>query len=145
MSEPRECWYLFDASHPRRAEQIMQRLKTAIECPYVDAIGHPTGRMVGTREGADIDFDTFLKAAADHGVLLEINANPCRLDLDDVHAAAAKALGIPLVIDTDAHSVSNLDLMEYGVFQARRAGLEKQDVANTRTAAQFRRLLRRNR
>lgn len=126
-------------------EKIMERLMTAIRCPWVDAIGHPTGRMVGAREGADIDFDPFLKACADHGTLVEINANPSRLDLDDVHAAAARDLGIPIVINTDAHSISNLDLMEYGVFQARRAGLEKKDVANTRTAAQLRKLLRRNR
>jgi DNA polymerase (family 10) len=74
---------------------------------------------------------------------MEINAHPSRLDLDDVHAAAAKELGIPIVIDTDAHSTAGLDVMQYGIFQARRAGLEAKDVANTRTLAEFRKLLRR--
>lgn len=124
-------------------EQIMRRLLCAITNPHVDIIGHPSGRMVTRRPGADIDFDVFLKAAADHGVMLEINANPSRADLDDVHAAAAKARGIPIVISTDAHSTSGLDVMEYGIDQARRAGLEKADVANTRTLAQFRKMLKR--
>jgi len=124
-------------------EMIMRRLLAAIENPHVDIIGHPSGRLVTRREGADIDFDVFLKAAADHGVMLEINADPHRLDLDDVHAAAAKDLGIPIVISTDAHSPGGLDMMQYGIQQARRAGLEKKDVANTHTLAQFRKLLRR--
>jgi len=123
-------------------EMIMQRLMAAITNPHVDIIGHPSGRLVTRREGADIDFEVFLKAAADHGVMMEINADPHRLDLDDVHAAAAKVLGIPIVISTDAHSQGGLDMMEYGVRQARRAGLERTDVANTRTLAQFRKLLR---
>ncbi|MBL8851450.1 MAG: DNA polymerase/3'-5' exonuclease PolX [Planctomycetaceae bacterium] len=124
-------------------ETIMRRLMAAIQNPHVDIIGHPSGRLLTRREGADIDFDEFLKAAADHGVMLEINADPHRLDLDDVHAAAAKDLGIPIVISTDAHSTGGLDLMHYGVQQARRAGLEKADIANTRSFAQFRKLLRR--
>lgn len=127
------------------AEQINRRLLAAIRCPYVDAIGHPTGRLLLKREGAAIDCAALYKAAADHGVLLEINADPRRLDLDDVHAAAAKDHGIPIVINTDAHSTGGLDMMEFGIYQARRAGLTKKDVANTRTAGQFRKLLRRNR
>ena len=87
-------------------------------------------------------FDDILKAAADHGVLLEINAHPSRLDLDDIHAAAAKERGIPIVINTDSHSTQGFEVLQYGVFQARRAGLEAKDVANTRTLAQFRKLLR---
>jgi len=108
----------------------------------VDAIGHPSGRLLTKRAGADIDYATLFKAAADHGVLMEINAHPSRLDLDDVQTAAAKDHGIPIVINTDAHSPHGLDVMEYGVDQARRAGLEKNDVANTRTLKQFQRLLR---
>ncbi len=124
-------------------QQITKRLLTAIRNPYVDIIGHPTGRLLGKRPGADVDYDEIFKAAADHGVLMEINAHPSRLDLDDVHAAAAKNYGIPIVIASDAHSPGGLDVLPYGVYQARRAGLEKKDVANTRTARQFRRLLRR--
>jgi DNA polymerase (family 10) len=123
-------------------EQIMARLLTAIRNPYVCAIGHPSGRMIGRRPGADIDYPVFFQAAADHGVMLEINAHPNRLDLDDIHAAAAQDYGIPIVIDTDAHSTTGLDVMHFGIDQARRAGLRKEDVANTRTFRQFQRLLR---
>ena len=123
-------------------DQINKRLLNAIRCPHVSAIGHLTGRLVGRRRGADLDIEEIFRAAADHSVMLEVNAHPSRLDLDDVHAAAARDLGIPIVINTDAHSTNGLDVMQYGVFQARRAGLEKKDVANTRTFAQFRKLLR---
>jgi len=112
-------------------EQIMKRLMCAIENPHVDIIGHPTGRLVDRRKPADIDFDVFLDACANHGVMVEINANPARLDLDDIHAAAAKKRGIPIVISTDAHGFADMDLMQFGVFQARRAGLTKADIANT--------------
>src|SRR5690606_6649384 len=122
-------------------DQIRQRLLTAIRNPHVHMIGHPTGRMIGVRQGADVDFDDIFKAAADEGVLMEINAHPARLDLDDIRAAQAKDFGIPIVINTDAHSPHGMDLMEWGVCQARRAGLTKQDVANTRTAKQFLKML----
>jgi len=89
-----------------------------------------------------MDMSEILKAAADHGVMMEINAHPSRLDLNAHHAAAAKDLGIPIVISTDAHSTGGLDVMRYGVFQARRAGLTRQDVGNTRTWAQFKKLLK---
>ena len=125
---------------PRR--RINERLLSAIRCPYVSAIGHPSGRMIGQRPGADVGYDEVFQAAADHGVMMEINAHPSRLDLDDIQAAAARDHGIPLVISTDAHSITGLDVMQYGIHQARRAGLEKKDVANTRTFAQFRKLLR---
>jgi DNA polymerase (family 10) len=123
-------------------EQIMKRLLNAVKNPHVDVIGHPSGRLLTRRGGADIDYATLFKAAADNGVLMEINAHPSRLDLDDVQTAAAKDHGIPIVISTDAHSPHGLDVMEFGVYQARRAGLEKKDVANTRTLKQFQRLLR---
>jgi DNA polymerase (family 10) len=99
--------------------------------------------MIGRRAGADVDFDEIFKAAADHGVMMEINAHPSRLDLDDVHAAAARDRGIPIVISTDSHSVNGFDVLPYGVAQARRAMLETKDVANTRTFAQFKKLLKR--
>ncbi|HEX6984332.1 MAG TPA: DNA polymerase/3'-5' exonuclease PolX, partial [Planctomycetaceae bacterium] len=96
---------------------------------------------IGRRPGAAIDYPDLFRACADHGVLLEINANPERLDLDDVQARAAKEYGIKIVIDTDAHSTTGLGMMPYGVNQARRAGLEAKDVANTRSLAEFRKLL----
>ena len=123
-------------------EQVMKRLLNAVQNPHVDVIGHPSGRLIGKRAPAAIDFKTLFKAAADHNVMMEINANPARLDLDDLQAAAAKDHGIPIVINTDAHSQGGLDVMEYGVDQARRAGLTADDVANTRTFAKFRKMLK---
>ncbi len=123
-------------------DQINKRLLAAIQNPYVHCIGHPTGRLLLKRQGAEMDFHDILKAAADHGVLMEINASPERLDLSDVQAQAAADMGIPIVIDTDAHSTAGFNTMKYGVYQARRAGLEKKHIANTRTPKQFRKLLR---
>lgn len=123
-------------------EQIMKRLMMAVANPHVDIIGHCTGRMIGRREGADVNFTELLKAAADHQVMMEINAHPSRLDLDDIHAAAAKDLGIPIVISTDSHSVNGFEVLQYGVDQARRAGLTKDDVANTKSLKEFRKLIK---
>jgi DNA polymerase (family 10) len=131
----------YDQNQPR--EQITRRLLKAVQNPHVSAIGHPTGRLIGKRKGIDVDLDTVMKAAADHGCFLELNSQPSRLDLDDVALMAAKDRGIPIVIDTDAHSVEELGFLEFGVYQARRAGLEARHVANTRSLAEFRKLLRR--
>jgi len=89
-----------------------------------------------------MEMSEILKAAADNSVMMEINAHPSRLDLNANHAAAAKDLGIPIVISTDAHSTGGMDVMKYGIFQARRAGLTASDVANTRTWSQFKKLLK---
>lgn len=123
-------------------KQINQRLLNAIQNPNVSIIGHLSGRLIGKRPGADLNYGEILKAAADYGTMLEINAHPMRLDIDDIHAARAKELGIPIVINTDAHSVAGLDVMQYGIYQARRAGLTKKDVANTKTWKQFQKLLK---
>ncbi|QDU51919.1 DNA polymerase/3'-5' exonuclease PolX [Gimesia panareensis] len=123
-------------------DQINKRLLNAIRNPHVSILGHLSGRLIGKRPGADLNYGEILKAAADHGTMLEINAHPMRLDIDDIHAARAKELGIPIVINTDAHSVGGLDVMQYGVYQARRAGLTKKDVANTKTWKQFQKLLK---
>jgi DNA polymerase (family 10) len=112
-------------------EKVMQRTLNAIRNPHVDIIGHPTGRLLyPEREGADLDMDEVLKAAAESGVAMEINAHPARLDLDDVPARRAKELGIPLSINTDGHSEADLDLLFYGVAIGRRAWLEPKDVIN---------------
>jgi DNA polymerase (family 10) len=124
-------------------EQITRRVIEALENPWVSAIAHPTGRLLGERKPYDIDLDAVLKAARDYGKMMELNAHPTRLDLDDVACAAAKQHGVPIVISTDAHTIDGLAAMRYGVVQARRGGLTKADVANTRTLAQFRRQLRR--
>jgi len=104
-------------------------------------IGHPTGRLINRRPAYDVDINAVIEAAARTGTFLEINANPWRLDLDDRHAAAARKAGVSLVISTDAHSIRGLDVMRCGILQARRAGLEKGDVANTRSLADLRRLM----
>jgi DNA polymerase (family 10) len=121
-------------------QQITERLLEAIENPYVHMIAHPTGRLVNRREAYDVDMDQVLAAAARHGKMLELNANPARLDLHDVHCAAAKALGILIVINTDAHSASGMDVMRYGILQARRGGLTAPDVANTQSWSRFSKL-----
>ena len=126
-------------------DQITDRILGAIQNPYVTAIAHPTGRLLNQREPYEVDIDTMFTAAAQHGTLLELNANPRRLDLNEIHCAAAKEHGIPVVINTDAHSIAGLDVMRYGILQARRAGLTKADVANSRPWPELQKLLRRNR
>jgi DNA polymerase (family X) len=112
-------------------EKVTQRMISAIRNPHVDIIGHPTGRLIPDREGADLDMDAVLNAAAETGVALEINAHPSRLDLDDMYARRAKELGIPISINTDSHSEEDFDVLFYGVATARRAWLTKEDVINT--------------
>jgi len=111
-------------------EKVTERTINAIRNPHVDIIGHPTGRLIPDREGADLDMDAVLAAAAETGVALEINAHSSRLDLDDVYARRAKDMGIPISINTDAHSEEDMDLRFYGVATARRAWLESKDVIN---------------
>ena len=111
-------------------EKVTQRTINAIRNPHVDIIGHPTGRLIPDREGADLDMDAVLNAAAETGVALEINAHPSRLDLDDMYARRAKELGIPITINTDSHSEADFDNLFYGVATARRAWLTKDDVIN---------------
>jgi DNA polymerase (family 10) len=118
-------------------EQVTQRVLNAIGNPNVDIIGHPTGRLIPDREGADLDMEALMQAAAKSGVAMEINAHPARLDLDDVHARRAKELGIPISINTDAHSEADLDMLFYGVAIGRRAWLEKKDVINTWPASKL--------
>ncbi|MCJ7535153.1 MAG: DNA polymerase/3'-5' exonuclease PolX [Anaerolineales bacterium] len=112
-------------------EQITQRMLNAIQNPNVDVIGHPTGRLIPDREGADLDMEAVFTAAAKSGVALEISAHPERLDLNDIHARRAIDLGILLSINTDAHSPGELDLMHFGVSTARRGWVEPQNVINT--------------
>jgi DNA polymerase (family 10) len=130
----------YGQNQPR--DRITARILEAIENPHVTVIGHPTGRIINRRPAYDVDIEAVIEAAAQHGTFLEINANPWRLDLDDRHASAARRAGVKLVISTDAHSTRGLDVMRCGVLQARRAGLEAKDVANTRTLAGLRKLMK---
>lgn len=113
-------------------EQQTRRLVKAVSHPAVDILGHPTARLIGSRQGAAFDHEKVFRAAAEHGVMLEVNAQPERLDLDDVGCRAATAHGLTLVINTDAHAASELQYMRWGVDQARRGWVERKQVANTR-------------
>ncbi len=112
-------------------EQVTQRLLNAIWNPHVDVIGHPIGRLIPHREGADLDMEAVFAAAAQSGVAMEISAHPERLDLNDIHARQAIEMGILLSINTDAHSPGELDLMHFGVATARRGWVEAKHVINT--------------
>src|SRR3990170_4334861 len=120
-------------------ERVTRRLMNAIQNPHVDLIAHPTGRLIGQREGADLDMESILQAAADHDVILEINANPERLDLNDVFARRALELGCRLAINTDAHRPEHLDFRHYGLGVARRAWATADQVVNCWTAARLKR------
>jgi DNA polymerase (family 10) len=113
------------------SELMTQRLIRALRSGYVDVLAHPTGRLLGKREGYPLDRDAVIQAARDTGVALEINSQPDRLDLDDLSARRAKEAGVRLAINTDAHSTSQLDAIRYGIAVARRAWLEPKDVLNT--------------
>ena len=122
------------------AEQAMtERMIAAIEHPLVRAIGHPTGRKIEQREPYALDMEAVFAAAARTGTMLEINANPDRRDLSDVHARAAVEAGVRIVIDSDAHRVSTLANMEWGIATARRAWITAEQVANTRPWAELKR------
>lgn len=123
------------------SEQITERILGALENPHVDIIAHPTGRLINRREPYAVDIEQVIASAAMHGKMLELNANPARLDLSDIHCAAAKRHRVPIVISTDAHSTSGFDVMRHGVQQARRGGLTAADVANTLAWKQFKQLL----
>ncbi len=108
-----------------------QRLTRALQNPFVNLLGHPTGRLISRRQGARFDLDEVCRVAASEGVLLEINAQPERLDLDDISARRAVELGASVAIDTDAHSIEELRFMRWGIDQARRGWIERGDVVNT--------------
>jgi DNA polymerase (family X) len=117
--------------------KMTERLLKAVENPNTSIIGHPTGRLQLRRDAYHFDMDAILNAAAKHKVAMELNSYPDRLDLNDVHLRQAKQRGVKIVINTDSHHTSHLDKIRYGVLQARRAWLTKQDVLNTLDAERF--------
>jgi DNA polymerase (family 10) len=125
------------------AAQNTRRLVRAARHPHVDAIGHPTGRLLNRRESYPVDFDELLATCAGEGCLLELNGSPERMDLPDHLAIAAAARGVRFVCSTDSHAVHHLEYMRYAVDIARRAGLTTEQVANTREVGEFRKLLKR--
>jgi DNA polymerase (family X) len=125
--------------------QMTERILRALACPWVDILGHPTGRMILKRDGYKLNFDRITEAAAAAGVALEINSQAHRLDLDEHHARLARDRGVKLSINSDAHSPAALGLTRWGVAVARRAWLAPGDVLNTLPLDRFRQALRRNR
>ncbi len=119
------------------AAEMTQRMVAAIEHPWIDAIGHPTGRKISSRQPYALDIDAVIAAAARTGTMLEINSAPDRRDLDDVHARAAAEQGVMVLVDSDAHGADRLQHVRWGIATARRAWLTAEQVANTRPWPQF--------
>ncbi|MGM0689062.1 MAG: DNA polymerase/3'-5' exonuclease PolX [Bacillota bacterium] len=124
-------------------EKQTERILKAMDNPYMNILGHPSGRMINKREPLELDMEKIMQAAAERNICFEINSDPARLDLNDVYCKLGKDIGIKMVISTDAHSVENLDLIRFGISQARRGWLEKDDVLNTLSLKKLKKELRR--
>jgi DNA polymerase (family 10) len=129
----------FDLPRDAQTERVVRAMRNR----HVSIIGHPSGRLIGSRPPFEIDMERVIAAARELGCCLEINAQPDRLDLNDIHAHAAKEVGVKIAISTDSHSVDGFRNMRFGVDQARRAWLTADDVINTRPLNELRRTLRR--
>ncbi len=125
-----------------RAKQT-ERIIRAMDNPHFNILAHPTGRLINERAAYDLDMERIMEAALERGCYLELNAQPARLDLSDIHCRMAKEMGLKVAVSTDAHSARNLAYMRYGVDQARRGWLEPADVLNTRPWPQLKKLLAR--
>ena len=130
--------YGFGYSRARQTARILR----AMDNPHFSVLAHPTGRLINAREAYDIDLERVLEAARERGQILELNAQPDRLDLDDRGCRLAKEMGVKVAISTDAHRAADLDFMRFGIDQARRGWLESGDVVNTLPLAELRRVLR---
>ena len=129
--------YKFNLSKKAQTRRILK----AMEDPYFSILAHPTGRLIGLREPYELDMEAVMRACVQRGAILELNSQPDRLDLNDIHCRMAKEAGIPVAISTDAHSIRDLDLMEFGIGQARRGWLEAGNVVNTKSLAELRKIL----
>jgi DNA polymerase (family 10) len=129
----------FGLSQDKQTERIIR----AMDNPHVNILAHPTGRLIGERPAYNVDMERVIEAALERGCFLEINAQPDRLDLDDVYCKMAKEMGLKLAISTDAHRVSELAYMRFGIGQARRGWLEADDVLNTKRWDELKSILER--
>lgn len=129
------------SSFSQTEAQIMKRLETACKNPYVRLIAHPTGRIIGKRPGYQVNMEKLIQLAAETGTALELNANPQRLDLAVAHLEAAKAAGVKIAINTDAHDKKHLDFMKIGVRAAKKGWLEQGDILNSMTKEAFRQFI----
>lgn len=132
------------SSFSQKREVIMERLKTALDNYHVDIIAHPTGRLIGRREGYDVDVEMLIQLAKETDTALELNANPHRLDLASHYVRLAQDAGVKLVINTDAHSIDMLDHMEVGVAAARKGWIKKENVINTWSLDELKKFLTRH-
>ncbi|MHB8366237.1 MAG: DNA polymerase/3'-5' exonuclease PolX [Acidithiobacillus sp.] len=129
--------YRFDLPRGKQTARILK----AMDSPHFTILAHPSGRLIGSREAMDVDMPRIIRHARERGCFLEINAQPERLDLVDIHARMAKEEGVLLAVNSDAHSIHDFDNLHFGLQQARRGWLEKKDVLNTRTLKELRALL----
>jgi len=130
----------FGLSREKQTERIIR----AMDNPYFNILAHPTGRLIGERVPYDVDMERVMEAAQERGCFLEVNAQPDRLDINDVYCKMAKEMGLKVAISTDAHSVNELDYLRFGVGQARRGWLQAEDVLNTRSWKELEKLLKRS-
>ena len=131
--------YKFNLSKQKQTARILK----AFDNPYVNILAHPTGRMINMREPIELDMEKILQRAKENNIFMEINAQPDRLDLNDIHAKMAKDMGVKMAISTDSHNIFSLYYMQYGINQARRGWCEKDDIINTRSLAELKKLLKR--
>jgi DNA polymerase (family 10) len=129
--------YKFNLSREKQTKRIIR----AMDNKYMNILAHPTGRLINEREPYEIDIEKIILAAKERSKILELNSHPNRLDLNDLHCKMAKEAGVKIAISTDAHSINNFNLMIYGINQARRGWLEKDDVVNTRNLRELRSIL----
>jgi len=134
------CDWVVASVHSSLSRDVTERLLAAMDSPHVDSIGHPTGRKLNRRPASEIELDRVVEQAVEIGTFLEIDSQPDRLDLRDTHARAAAETGVKIAVTSDAHQISALSYVEYGIAQARRAWLTKENVLNTRTWPQLRKL-----
>ncbi len=132
--------YNFNLSRQEQTERIIR----AMDNPYFNILAHPSGRLIQRREPYDVDMERLMQAAKERGCFMELDAQPDRLDLIDIHCKLAKDLGVKVSIATDAHSIADLGFMRWGIGQARRGWLEAPDVLNTRPWPELKQLLKRN-
>jgi DNA polymerase (family X) len=132
--------YKFNLSQKKQTERIIR----AMDNPYFTILAHPTGRLINRREPYQIDLATIMQAAKERHCILELNAQPERMDLDDENCKSAKEMGVKIAISTDAHSPSQMEYMRFGIYQARRGWLEAKDVINTKSITQLKKLFKRS-
>lgn len=132
--------YKFNLPRDKQTERILH----AMDNPYFNILAHPTGRLLNIREPYDIDMEKIMRAVRDRGYIMEVNSQPERMDLTDIHCKMAKELGVKLAISTDSHSTATLNYMQYGINQARRGWIEAKDVINTQSLKKLLHLLKRS-